>query len=222
MNLLILLIKSVLSWNKQSQLIRINPGLLIITVLPDKASLIPVLSNRSIPDHSLILINRIHIKQKNPLRIQIIIYQGKHMLQLLFLCYVIQTVTHAYHSPYGSIKFKLLHILKKIQDVMPGLYPLLHGLCQHFPGIIHSDHVIASLCQYLSHGSRAAAKIQHKSVCDSLRCKLLLQPFAPGLVVHIVLEHIIYSGKFAISLKIIHIPSNCHGHSHPSRVAVSV
>ena len=46
-NLLILLIKSVLSWNKQSQLICINPGLLIITVLPDKASLIPVLSNRT-------------------------------------------------------------------------------------------------------------------------------------------------------------------------------
>lgn len=39
---------------------------------------------------------------------------------------------------------------------------------------------------------------------------------------YIILEHIIYSGKFAISLKIIHIPSNCHGHSHPSRVAVSV
>ena len=91
MFLLTLLIQSVFSWKKKCQFIHIQGIFPVITVLPDKASLIPVLSNR------------IHIKQKNPLRIQIIIYQCKKILQIFLVRQIIHTVTDTDYSTNRTI-----------------------------------------------------------------------------------------------------------------------
>ena len=77
--------------------------LLIIAVLPDEASFLPVLCNGGIPDHGLVFVYRVHIKQKDSVGIQVIVHQGKYMLQFLFLCYVIQAVAHADNRSYGSV-----------------------------------------------------------------------------------------------------------------------
>ena len=103
MNFLCFLIEPVFPWNKKSQLIGIDPGFLIIAVLPDETSFLPVLCNGGIPDHGLVFVYRVHIKQKDSVGIQVIVHQGKYMLQFLFLCYVIQAVAHADNRSYGSV-----------------------------------------------------------------------------------------------------------------------
>ena len=198
MDFFISLIKSVFSWKEQSQVINVDPCLLVKFIFPDKASLFPVLRNGSISKHFSIFIRGVHIKYKNPIRIKIIIHQLKYGKQIFFLCNIIHTVTDADDSTYCSIKFKLPHILLQVKNLMAGLCPFFHGLSQHFLGIIYADHIITGLCQKFRHHSGPAAKFQHDPVFNSIFLKASDQIFRPFFIFHIVHEDIINSGKIAV------------------------
>ena len=60
---------------KDRQVILIDVLFLMVVVFPDEAAVIPVFSDRGIPDHCFIFIKRIKIKNEDPSRIQIILNQ---------------------------------------------------------------------------------------------------------------------------------------------------
>ena len=67
----------------RDRFIIVEPFFLIITVIPDETSLITVLCNRGISQQIPVFMYGIHVKQENAFRIQIIIYQFKHMTQFI-------------------------------------------------------------------------------------------------------------------------------------------
>ena len=198
MNFLVSLIKTIFSRKKQSQIIHIDPGLLIKFIFPDKASLFPILCNSRISKHFPVFIRGVHIKYENSIRIKIIVHQFKYSKQILLLCDVIHTVTDADDSTYRSIKFKLPHILFQIKDLMAGFCTFFHGFAKHFLRVIHTDHIITGLSQKLCHHSGPTAKFQHDPVFNSVFFKTSYKIFRPFFIFHIIHENIINSGKIAV------------------------
>ena len=145
--------------NEQDQFILVDPFLFIIIIVPYKAAVLPVLRNRTVPQNLPVLILRIEIKEKDPARIQIIIDQAEHLLQLLFLQNIVDRVTDADHRPNRAVQLELPHILQKIQDVVPGFLPLFHCRVQHFLRAVHTDHVIPIPGEQLRHSACPAAKL---------------------------------------------------------------
>ena len=195
---LTLLIQPVLSWQKQRQFINIQSIFHVITVFPDKTSVLSVLSDRSIPDHITILMNRIHVKNKKTARVQIIIDQSKDIFQIFLICQIIHAVTDTDHSTNRTIKFKILHILQQIQNIMSGFRTLLHCLCKHFLRIINSDHIISRIRKHLCDRSRPTSKFQNQTILDLLLFQCFYNIVCPFPIIYIILKHIINSGKFSI------------------------
>ena len=200
MNLLILLIKPVFSWKKQGKIINIDPGFLVEFIFPDKASFFPVLCYGSISQHLPVFIRCIHIKDKNAVRIQIIVHKFEYSKQIIFFCDVIHAVTDADNSTYCSVKFELSHILFQIKDLISGLCSLFHGFAQHFLRVVHTDHIITGLCQKLRHHSGSTSKFQHNTIFDPIFPESSDQIFCPFFIFNIVHEYIINSGKITVCL----------------------
>lgn len=93
--------------------------------------------------------------------VQIIIYQPKHLQQLLRFQDIIQRVAAAHRRPDGSVQFKLPHILLDIQDIASRCKLFFLGFLQHVRGAVHTDHIISAGRQQFRHLPRAASQIQH-------------------------------------------------------------
>ena len=198
MFLLTLLIQSVFSWKKKCQFIYIQGIFPVITVLPDKASVLSVLSNSRIADHIPVFMDRIHIKNEQPARIQIIIYQRKKILQIFLVRQIIHTVTDTDHSTNRTIQLKILHILQKIQNIMTGFCPLLHSLCKHLLRIIDTDHIISGICKHLCHSTCSTSQLQNQTIPDPVLSQCFYNIVCPFTIVYIIHENIINTGKSSI------------------------
>ena len=141
---------------------------MIVIIFPDKTAFIPVFRDYLISQHFSVLIFCIKIKNKNTLRIQIIIDQTEYFLQFILFCHIIDTITDTDYCSHSSVQFKLLHILQQIKDIMATLNPFLHGNLQHIFGIIYSDHIIPFFSQEFCHTSGPASQFQNQSVFYSV------------------------------------------------------
>ena len=105
---------------------------MVIIIFPDKAALIPVFCDYLITQNFSVLIFCIKIKDKDSLRVQIIIDQGKNLCQVRRICDIVDAVTDGHHSPHSAVQLKLPHILAEIQDILSRLRPLSGCQLQHF------------------------------------------------------------------------------------------
>ena len=104
---------------KNRQVVLVDITLRVIIVLPDKAAVFPVLRYDAVSYDRFILISGIKIKEKDALRIKIVIDKAKTLNHILILKQIVQTVTYAYDSPDCAIKFKRPHVLIEVKNIMP-------------------------------------------------------------------------------------------------------
>ena len=149
--------------DKQRENILIDPLLRVIAVLPDKAPVFPVLRNRGLPDPPVFRLC-IHIKNKNPARIQVIIHQPENLQKIFLGQYIVHTVTDAHNRPHGSVQLELPHILIQVQDIVAGLIFFVLCLLQHLHGTVDPDHIISGIRQQLRHASCSAPQFTDQSV----------------------------------------------------------
>ena len=96
---------------KDRQVIFIDLFLHIIVVFPDKAAIFPVFRYDGITHDFLIFIDCIEIKNKNAVRIQIIINKLECLEKIFLFQQIIHTVADADHGSDRSVKLKAAHIL---------------------------------------------------------------------------------------------------------------
>ena len=140
----------------------------------------------------------IHVKQKNAFRIQIIIYQFKHMTQFISVRNIVQTVTDTYHSPHRTIQFKFLHILQKIQNILSGFYSFFHCFCKHFLRIIHTNHIITLASKQSCHCPGSTSKFQNQTICNLIFSETICNILRPSFIINVIHEQIIDLCKLLI------------------------
>ena len=84
-----------LALHKQGQFIFIDPLLLIIIIIPDKTTFLPLFRERSISQYFPVFIFCIKVKDKYTLGIQIIIHQTEYFLQFFFIRHIIHGIADA-------------------------------------------------------------------------------------------------------------------------------
>ena len=96
-------VQAVFLLNKKRQIVLISPGLRVIIIFPDKACALAVFRDRPIAHHLTKLIRRIHIKQKDTARVEIIVGKSKNRCQIFFCQHIIHTITDADDRPDRSV-----------------------------------------------------------------------------------------------------------------------
>ena len=147
---------------KDRHIVFVDVLLFVIIILPDKTAVLSVLSDCCISDNISVLVQRIKIKDKDPLWEKKIVYQFKGLYNILILKKIIDTVTDTDNCPGCAVKIKFSHILFKIHDIKTSFAALSSGNIKHLRGKINSHYIVAFFCHYHRKASGSTAKLHHK------------------------------------------------------------
>ena len=97
----------------------VDPGLLVEEVLPDHGIVLIRLYDRRLAQRIPVLCRRIKVKDKDALRIQIIVHKSEYCDKIFLLQEIIQRITHGENAGHCTVQLKFPHILLEIQNLMP-------------------------------------------------------------------------------------------------------
>ena len=142
MRLLIFSVSSVFLADEKCQIVLVDHLLLIVEILPNETALLTILRNRLLSKLFPVLVHGVEIKDKDSVRIKVIIRKSDNLNEILVLHQIIHRIADAHNRVNRSVKLKLSHILFQIQNSSRLLCLLLNRDLKHFLGQIHTDHII--------------------------------------------------------------------------------
>ena len=192
---------------KESESVFVYSRSTVVGIVPDIPGILRGISEHSVPQ--LLVISRcMQVKDKDTVRIEIVVYKLKYMPKLLLIRDIVQRITGGNKCPHRPVQLKLCHILFKIEYIPAALF--LCCLIQHLLGAVYTGHVISGIGQHRGKGSAATAEITHQSSVYAVFLQTNRDKGAPPVIRHLSHKLVIYPRKSRIRFFVLAFLKDIH------------
>ena len=150
------------------------------------------------------LFGRVHVKEKQPVRVEVIVDRAKTEFQIAVCQEIIEAVEAAGDRADCTVQLKRAQIL--LQKQRAGAIRLgVVGNRQHVGAAVDPDHVVAAPRQFVRHAPGPAGKIQHQlRLFRQPARKAALDEIRPCAVVDFPAQQIVNASQRAVALAAAH------------------